>query len=308
MNQSNPPIAWISTDWPASTGGTEHNDEQHWISTQALMVSVHDWGFRQGAIAVERLRTYGGRPVRLSQHIVRWRRTLDALALPIFVEEQEIAERIAELLRRNENWLREQGECGITMLATPGCDPTDGAGATEILHLNPLNHAKIQHHRDVGQPMVITDVQQPPDKCWPRDIKVRCRLHYYLADRAAQQIDPDAVGVLLDADGSVTETSIANLAICREGGIVSPPPAQVLPGVTQQVVEQLAEQLQVAWSHTTLFPADLREADEVWLMGTDGGLWFVNRVDGVLIGEGRPGPIYQKFLSAFDTAIIPSDL
>ncbi len=307
MNPSNPSIAWISADWPASGALNQYHAERsaqrHWISADELCVSVDDIGFRQSVVAVERLRTYGRRLVCLPQHIIRWRRTLDHLAIPVPVDEDAIAARIDELIGRNEPWCRQQGDFGITMLATPGCDPRRGAGATEILHLNPLNQAKIQRHRDLGQPLVITDVQQPPEKSWPRDIKVRCRLHYYLADRAAQQINPDAVGVLLDADGSVTETSIASLAICRAGGIVSPPPAQVLPGITQQVVQQVAQQLGVAWSHATLFPADLREAEEVWLMGTDGGLWFADRVDGVLIGDGCPGVVYQKLLAGFDAAM-----
>ena len=310
MNHSNPLVAWLSPARPApgslASDHSPSDDEQHWVSADQLLVSVDDYGFRQSVIAVERLRTYGGRPASLPDHIIRWRRTLDHLAIPLLVDQQAIAARIAELIRRNDAWCRQQGDFGITMLATPGCVPLDGAAATEILHLNPLNHAKIQHHRDAGQPLIITDIQQPSEKSWPRDIKVRCRLHYYLADRAARQIDPGAVGALLDADGSVTETSVANLAIGRDGGIVSPPSAQVLPGITQQVVQRVTEQLGLTWSHATLFPADLRQADEVWLMGTDGGLWFVDRVDGVSIAGGRPGPIYQKVLRDFDAAMMQS--
>lgn len=307
MNPSQPPVAWLSATWASSVADPaaetlENNDEQHWIRADQLAVSVHDLGFRQSVVAVERLRTYGQRPAYLSLHIVRWRRTLEHLAIALPVDEQAIAARIDELIERNAAWCQQQGEFGITMLATPGCDPLADTAATEILHLNPLPHAKIQRHRDVGQPLIITDIHQPSDRSWPRDIKVRCRLHYYLADREAQEVDPDAVGVLLDADGSVTETSIANLAICRAGEIVSPTPAQVLPGVTQQVIQQFAKKIGFNWSHATLFPADLREADEVWLMGTDGGLWFASRVDGVLIGGGKPGSIYQQVLSAFDAA------
>ncbi len=306
MNPSNPTFAWISAHWPTSpsrlSGSPDGEDQQHWLAADRLAVSVHDLGFRQSAIAVERLRTYGGRPAFLPQHIIRWRRTLEHLAIALPVDEQAIASRIDELIERNADWCQQHGDFGITMLATPGCDPAHGAAATEILHLNPLQNSKIQRHRDAGQPLIITDIQQPSDRSWPRDIKVRCRLHYYLADREAHQIDPDAVGALLDADGSVTETSVACLAICRGGEIISPPPAQVLPGITQQVVQQLAGQLGFLWSHSTLFPADLREADEVWLMGTDGGLWFASRVDGVQIGDGQPGPIYQQLLHAFDTA------
>lgn len=275
----------------------------YWVRSDQLQISVQDLGFRQAVTAVERLRTYGGRPASLSQHLIRWRRTLDYLGIAILVDEAEIAQRIAALIDRNAAWCRRVGDFGITLLATPGQDAGRPDAATEIMHLNPLDPAKLQRHRTAGQPLIITDVHQPSSKSWPRDIKVRCRLHYYLADRAAQQIDAAALGLLIDADGSVTETSVASVAICQDGQILSPPIEQVLPGTTQQAVEQVARQLGLAWSYQTLFPAEIRQADEVWLMGTDGGLWFANRVDGVLIGEGRPGPMYQKVLPQFDAAM-----
>jgi len=185
------------------------------------------------------------------------------------------------------------------MIATPG----ETTGPTEMMHLNPLDHALIARHQTEGQPLVITGVCQPPQQSWPRDIKVRCRLHYYQADRIARQLTPDALGVLVDADGSVTETSVANLAIVTGDAIWSPPPSHVLPGVTQEWVKALATDLGFSWDFRPLYPADLRQADEVWLMGTDGGLWFADRVDGVLVGDGTGGRVYQKLLAAFESAI-----
>lgn len=306
MAQRNPSIAWRSADSPPPgvpiAGPSGSAVGGNWVAANELHVSIHDLGFRQSVVAVERLRTYHGRPASLSEHIVRWRRTLDHLAIAAVVDEAAIAERIDGLQRQNERWCQQVGDFGITMLATPGWNPAAAVRPTEMMHFNPLDHAKIARHRATGQPLVITDVQQPSARSWPRDIKVRCRLHYYLADRLAHQIDPAAIGLLVDADGSVTETSVASLAICRDGVIFSPPPEQVLPGVTQHLVEQVAHQAGIAWTYTTLFPADVRQADEVWLMGTDGGLWFINRADGMLIGQGQPGAIYRHVLAGFDAA------
>lgn len=300
-----PSIAWHS-------GPVHHRLESvpaggvakgYWVRNDQLLVSVQDLGFRQGVTAVERLRTYDGRPADLSQHLIRWRRTLDYLGIAIHVDEAEIAQRMAALIEQNKAWCGRVGDFGITLLATPGCEAHQPQAATEIMHLNPLDPAKIQRHRTAGQPLIITDVHQPSPRAWPRDIKVRCRLHYYLADRVAQQIDAAALGLLIDADGSVTETSVASIAICQQAQILSPPIEQVLPGTTQQAVERVAQQLGLSWSYQAFFPADVRQAQEVWLMGTDGGLWFANRVDGVLIGGGQPGPMYQKVLPRFDAAM-----
>ncbi len=286
---ASPTIAWL-------------ND--HWVSSSELKLSLDDVGLRQGVVAVERLRTYGRKVLATAPHIVRWRRTIDELRIPIDIDELSLVERLSELLRRNDAWLRSVGDCGITLLATPGV--VDHAGhllPTQWTHLNPIDHAGVKRRRESGQPVFITDVHSPPSGCWPRDIKVRCRLHYYLADRKARDHHPEAIGLLVDDDASVTETSIANLAIVRDAAIVSPPSDQVLPGVTQQLVQGLADQLGIPWYHERLWPAEIRQAEEVWLMGTDGGLWFANRVDGGLVGNGQAGMMYQNVLESFDQLV-----
>ena len=279
------------------------------VSSSELCVSVDDAGFRQGVIAVERLRTYDGRVTSLQPHIVRWRRTLEELYLTVPVDLEDLRHRITQLLSENNDFLRTNHDCGIVMLATPGIltlgsSTTASSGdANEILHLSTLNHDLIARHRNEGQPMFVTDVEQPSGKCWPRDIKVRCRLHYYLADQQARQHHHAAVGLLIDHDGTVTETSVANIAIIRDGCVVSPPIDQVLPGVTQQLVMDACQVNGIRWVYERLWPAEIREADEVWLMGTDGGLWFANRVDGSSISDARPGRIYTKILAEFDRLV-----
>jgi len=280
-----------------------HNGK--FVDTNELNVSVDDVGFRQGVIAVERMRTYDGRVTALEAHIVRWRRTLEELYFTVSVDSNEIRNRIAQLLTENSDFLRRTRDCGIVMLATPGImNPSSQHNAyTEMLHLLPLDHDRLGRHRIEGQPVFITDVEQPAGKCWPRDIKVRCRLHYYLADQQARQHHNSAVGLLIDHDGTVTETSVANIAIVRDGQILSPPAEQALPGITQDLVRQACSGLGFRWEYERLWPSEIREADEVWLMGTDGGLWFANRVDGRPVGDQRPGRIYEKILAEFDRLV-----
>lgn len=286
-----PLVAWMSRD----TASAESADEAgFWTEHDRLCIPVDDLGFRQAATAVERLRTYGGRPAAVGRHAVRLRRTLECLGLSVAADEVRIRRRIEMLIERNRQWCEDQGDFGITMIVTPG---------VEIMHLNPLDHAGIAHARTEGKPLIVTEVEQPSAKAWPRDIKVRCRLHYYLADRIAREIDPEALGVVVDADGSVTETSTAAVGAIIDGQWVSPPADQVLPSVSEAIVEEVVERLGIDRTRRTLFPAELREADEVWLMGTDTGLFFANRVDGHRIGDGRPGPVFQTVLPHFDARI-----
>lgn len=271
-----------------------------WIAKSAMRIDVDDIGFRQAVTVVERLRTYAGRPFMISRHLDRWKSSCDYLTIDGLPVAKAIIDLIDQLLDRNTPMLDREGDVGITLFATPGIlssgKPTFG------LHLNRLNADRNQKRISTGQPVVITDVRQPDNDSWSRSIKTRCRIHYYRADRIAAGRDVDACGVLVDADGTVTESSIANVAIIENGKIVSPAYDQVLHGITQSVVEDLAAEANILWSRDRITPDRLRGADEVLLMGTDAGLWFANRVDDAVIGDGGPGPLFRVLRASFDHA------
>lgn len=284
-------------------------DTGRWVSFSEVRLSPDDLGFRQAVTAVERLRTYRKCVFELPAHLDRWERTVGELGIRGLPDRGRVEDLVTELLHRNESRTANDGDVGVTLFATPG-DPAGaaagvggrigaGEGSTFVIHLNRLDVSRIERYRSEGQPLVVTDVTQPAPGCWPRDIKVRCRLHYYLADRQARQRAnaADAGGILLDGDGSVTETSVANLAVIDKGTLFSPPADRVLPGVTEAVARRLAAELEIRWLSEPLFPDRLRRSEGVLLMGTDTGLWFASSVDGV---AKTICPIYRRLLREFD--------
>jgi branched-subunit amino acid aminotransferase/4-amino-4-deoxychorismate lyase len=271
-----------------------------WLPHSDLTIHVEDVGFRQGVIAVERLRNYHLAPFARDQHLDRWHLTTSALAIDGLPARSQIMCWLDELLARNDTWVRARGDVGITIVATPG---RHVGRATFAMHLNPLDHQLIDRRRRFGQPLVVTGVVQPDSSSWPRGIKTRARIHYYLADRESHRDDPHAVGVLLDQDGTVTETSIANLAVVQSNTVISPPADRVLGGITQQIIEQLAAEASVTWEKQPIHPEQLQRADEILLMGTDGGIWFANSVNRQPVASGQPGPVYSRLRCAFDELV-----
>lgn len=274
-----------------------------------MKIDVDDIGFRQAVTVVERLRTYGGRPFMVSRHVDRLNRSCDYLGIDGLPVAQAIHDLIEQLLANNQPILDRVGDVGITLFATPGT--TSSHHPTFGLHVNPLDQERIRRRISIGQAVIVTDVRQPDNDSWSRSIKTRCRIHYYRADRIAavdrsgvdrlgDDRSADACGLLVDADGSVTESSIANVAIVERDKIVSPTDDQVLRGITQSFVEQLATEQNMTWTRDRIGPDRMRRADEVLLMGTDAGLWFANRVDDVTIGDGEPGPWFQTLRQSFD--------
>lgn len=261
-----------------------------------MHLSVDDTGLRQGIIAVERLRTYGKKMFVPDRHLDRWSRTTKALFIDGLPSGDDLRQILEQLLSRNQSYVDRNGDVGITMVATPGVTPDT---PTLAIHLNKIDHAVVASRRASGQPIVVTPVVQPPNESWSRDIKVRSRIHYYHADRIARAKHPEAIGVLIDADGSITETSTSNIAILVDGEIISPPKDRVLGGVTQSVVEEIAASEKLAWRYRPISPGELKRADEVWLMGTTGGIWFASQIDN---DERRAESmsVYAKLLVKFD--------
>ena len=276
----------------------------NWVPHGQLTVSVDDTGFRQGVTAVERLRTYHQSIFAADAHLSRWQHSTAELEITGLPSKTTIKNLLQELLDRNQTLLDAEGELGITLFATPGA--ADVGTATFGMHVNRLNSQQNRQRRESGQPLIVTPIQQPAPECWPRTIKIRSRVHYHLADLAAHREDPAASGILLDSDNTVTETSIANLAIVIDGKIISPPADRVLGGITQGVMEQLAEELQIPWSKCPISVPDLMDADEVLLMGTDGGLWFANTVNGNAVGKDRTKLVYPQLQGRFKTHVASS--
>ncbi|QDV44928.1 D-alanine aminotransferase [Stieleria neptunia] len=268
-----------------------------WINGDDLCLSSRDPAVTQAVTAVERIRCYNGRLFELDRHLDRWQRTTEALAISGLPSRQSLSQLIDEVIQRNGSWFKTQKEFGVLWFASPGT--TDAP--TLVIDLYPIDSALVQRRTRSGSPLVVTSVQQPPSACWSRNIKVRCRLHYYLADRQARRLDPQALGVLLDSDGTVTETSLANLLIVQGGGLISPARDQVLQGVSLQVVRHLADTLGVSWLERRIDPDELRAADEVLLTGTSCGIWFANSIDGS--PQRPPGPVYQALRSGFDAYV-----
>ncbi|TWT80020.1 D-alanine aminotransferase [Planctomycetes bacterium CA13] len=266
-----------------------------WIKRAEIGLSVDDIGFLQGVTAVERMRTYSRNVFELPLHLKRFCHTACHLGIDSLPDEARFTELVSELLTRNAVMVQEQGDVGITLFATPG--RAGSPSPTISLHLNSLDFELIDRRMREGQPLIITDVTQQPDQTWPRSLKVRSRLHYYLADQFASRFATDAAGVLVDQDGTITETSLANLAIVEAGEIISPLAEQVLAGVTQQVIEMIAIKQSIPWRKERIDVERFHSAHEVLCMGTTTGIWFASQIND---GEARtPGRVYERLRDRF---------
>jgi branched-subunit amino acid aminotransferase/4-amino-4-deoxychorismate lyase len=270
-----------------------------WTPGDGLRLPVDDLGFVLGATIVERMRTFQRQVFRLQDHLQRLRRSLEVVGWDAPRLVAEVGDALDGFLRRNAGLISAGDDWSLTAFITPGRTP-DAAQPTVCVFGLPLPFADWAYKFDAGVEVVIVDVRQVPDNCWPSELKCRSRLHYYLADRQAAARAPGARALLLDQDGFVGEASTANvIAHFADRGLVTPPREKVLPGISQRALFELADSLNLPHAERNLTPAELAAADEVFLTSTSVCVLPVVRIDGQPVGQGTPGPVFRRLLAAW---------
>ena len=265
-----------------------------WVPKTQMLISIDDGGFRQGVTAVERLRTYDHQIFAIDAHLDRWDHSTAELSLGQLPAQSLRVHCCTSCWSEIRHyWIRR------VKLASPFYPPGTALSASPTfgMHVNSLNFKLIQQRQTSGQPLVITSVRQPSPGAGqePSSHAPDCITILQIEKPNNTRL---ASGLLID-DGTVTETSISNIAVVKANQIQSPGRDQVLHGITQAFVEELANELGIRWSHSPITPEKLMAADEVLLMGTDGGLWYADQINGQTIGNARPGGVYSRLLEHF---------
>jgi branched-chain amino acid aminotransferase len=275
----------------------------NWIPSAELSLGVDDFGPLMGVTLSEKLRTFKGQPYRVPAHIGRLKNSLSVMGWDAETIGAEATQAIAEFVVRNRESIGEGDDWNITLFVTPG-KSADAASPTVCVHGHPIPFHQWAHQYVQGTEALIVSIRQVPANCWPTELKCRSRMHYYLADREAARQSPHARAILLDQDGYIGEGSTANvIAYFKDRGLVTPKIEKVLHGVSQEVIFDLAHSLGIAHDEQDMQPADLLQADEVFFASTSICLLPVVRIDGLPIGTGQPGPIFQKLLTAWSEQV-----
>ncbi len=273
-----------------------------WLPIHQVQLSLDDWGVLQGAMLVDRLRTLNAMPLDVELHVARLKANCDYVGIP-FDELGPIANTIHECVRHNHSRLPDR-DFSIVVLVTPGLAGQAGS-PTVIVYVQPLKRDAILHWYAHGQQLYIGEHRNVPSACWSPTVKSRSRLHYYLADRKAEEqfsVHGSVYGaaVLLDTEGNTTETSAANiLCVDREGALHCPPLDNILNGISLQRTLRLAESLSIEVRYRPL-PVDFVETSrEVILTGTSACIWPASRFGRTEFHNATEQPVYQQLLAAW---------
>jgi len=272
---------------------------------------IYDMGIVMGASVTEMARTFHHEAFHLDQHVERLFRSIKHVGFEVDLTREAVVDLAEELIEHNATLVPPHHDLGVSMFVTAGASLVylGYAGLathrkpTVCVHTFPLPFELWAEKYSGGQHVITPSIRHLPPECLDPKIKARSRMHWYLADEQARLVDPKAIALLLDRQDCVTETGTANFFIVEEGRIVTPTGRNTLHGISQKVVAELAEQLDLRFETRDFQTYDVVNASEAFTSSTPYCILPVTMINGKPIGTGRPGPVYTELLRAWNQKV-----
>ncbi len=252
---------------------------------ESAKISVLDRGFLFGDGVYEVIPVYGRTPFRLTEHLQRLENSLAEVRITNPHTEATWTTLLTELINHNNG-----EDQSIYLQITRGVAPRDHhfpeqSTPTLFMMSNPL----------VGTPenilqngiAAITETDSRWSRCNIKSINLLANvLHRQHA------MDHNARESILIRDGAVTEGAASNLFIVQQGTILTPPKGpHLLPGVTRDLILELAQQHNLPCREEQIHETDLPSAEEIWITSSTKEIVPVTTLNQQPIGSGKPGPI-----------------
>jgi branched-chain amino acid aminotransferase len=261
-------------------------------------VSVFDRGFLYGDSVFETIRTYGGVPFRLPEHLERLGRSAERVFIVLPVSLGTLAEEVRETLRaarHEESYIRvmvTRGQAELGLAPDLTTNPCRVIIAGRLEPPPPEAYAR-------GISVVTYRTQRTADATRAVGAKVANYLVSVLAMREAREVGASEA-LVMDGDDCVVEGSTSNVFAVIGGHLVTPPEeAGILAGITRGCLIDLGRELGLGMELRRLALRELLLAEEAFVSSSIRELLPVVSVDGRRLGEGRPGPVTLRMLEAF---------
>ncbi len=263
-------------------------------------VSVLDHGLLYGDGVFEGIRAYNGRVFKLREHIDRLFYSAKAILLTVPMSHAALMRATIETCRRNklrDAYIRLVVTRGV---GTLGLNPRRCKKPSVIIIAGKIQVYPAELYAQGMDIVTVPTVRNLHSAVNPA-IKSLNYLNNILAKIEANNAGVEEA-VMLNAEGYVAEGTADNLFIIKNGTLATPPlSAGALYGITRGTVMELAGQAGLQVSEPNLTRYDLFNADECFLTGTGAEIMPVVKVDGRVIGSGKPGPFTRRLVENYRT-------
>ncbi|CAG2156282.1 D-alanine aminotransferase [compost metagenome] len=260
-------------------------------------IPVLDRGFIFGDGIYEVIPLYNGKPFRGAQHLARLKRSLAAIGIDDPYTEAEWLALIGRVVKANgmsDQMVYMQVTRGVAKRAH--AFPKEAVTPTVLIMTNPM---ALPPASAVEQGVACVTME---DRRWLNcQIKSTSLLGNVLA---AQEAAANGVTEAIQfRDGQLTEASASNVWLVQQGRVVAPPKDNlILEGIRYGLMEELCAAMDISFTSRPIARDEVFAADEVMLSSASKELLPVVTLDGRAIGNGQPGPVFQRLYAAYQAA------
>lgn len=253
-------------------------------------VSVLDRGFLFGDGVYEMIPSYAGHLFRLQDHLNRLQTSLEQIRLK-FSCDLETWQGILNPL------LDPEQDQAIYLQITRGVAPNRDHVFPE--NPNPTVFAMCSDIKPFSGLETGVKALTMEDSRWEMcHVKATTLLANVLLKQEA--IEQGCAEAILTKNGYVTEGATSNLFALIGGKIVTPEKtSEILPGITRQVILELAQNNNIPVSEAGISVEELQTANEIWISSSTREIIPVVELDSKKVGDGKPGAIWQKINQLF---------
>jgi len=267
-------------------------DEKH------AKISVFDHGLLYGDGVFEGIRAYNGRVFKLKEHVDRLFFSAKAILLKVPMSHAALCEAVLETCRRNkirDGYVRLVVTRGV---GTLGLDPDRCKKGSVIVIAG-----KIQLYPRELYEKGMSLITVPTTRNFANALNPAIKSLNYLNNILAKieaKIGGCEEAIMLNPEGNVAECTGDNVFVVN-GGRVSTPPlsAGALRGITRGVVMDLACEAGLEVDEPNLARYDLYNANECFITGTAAEIVPIVKIDGRVVGNGRPGKVSRMLIGNY---------
>lgn len=295
MNQTKERIVYLNGEFVPESGAK---------------ISVFDRCFNWGDGVYDADRTFGGKVCKMWDHVERLYRSLKYMRIDIGIAKDEFYGIVLKVIELNAPLLGPDDDYLVRIQVSRG-NITEGGSLHERVPPTPTVaicclplafHSFAKFYKEGVRLVTPATRRTPPQSVNPK-AKISGKANHFIAASEARQVHAEAISVMLDLNGYITEATAANCLFVSNGTLWVPNRNGVLNGITMLTVMGLAGQMGISIKEGDYTPFDIYNADEAFLTAASFSILPAASLNGVRFAEDVPGPVTRHLLAAWSELV-----
>jgi len=272
------------------------------IPRSQASISVLDYGFLYGFGLFETMRAYGGQVFRLDSHLGRLARSAEMLGLPI--NAQELKSAVMDTIQANQ---LSEARIRVTVSIGEGSmvpDLSTCSKPTVLIMAQPYQPYPEAVYQK-GFSAVVSSIRRNSQSPVPQFKSANSMESILAKGEAKAAAVNDAL--FLNDKSLLAEASTSNIFLVTDGVLKTPRvETGILPGITRQVILELAPALGINAREQDMRLDELHQAEEAFLTNAMVEVMPLTEVNGKPVGSGRPGPVTRRLMEGYRKLVLAS--